>query len=105
VTAALFSEPREWQECEWCQDDPWHRFFNGEDQLDALGPCPMCGQPPRCRVGSATKDRHCPRPATVPLGRDGRPDMCGQHWQANEVSPHPRICWSNRRLGACFSGG
>ncbi len=79
-----FPEPREWEECAYCRNGAWERYFGGEDPLEAFLPCPECGQPPRCHAGSKT-DRWCERPGTVQaFGRSGFV-ICGQHFRNNEL--------------------
>lgn len=77
------SEPREWQECGECSRADYFRMTLRESDKEALSPCPKCGQPPRCRAGSATEDGHCPRPATTTHGIGL---CCGQHYRAFELS-------------------
>ena len=84
--AAPFSLPREWADCACCRAGNWKRYFDGDDPEAAFAPCPECSQPPRCRAGSATKDRHCPRPGTIqPWGNTGRV-ICGQCYRLHELA-------------------
>lgn len=79
---APFSEPREWTECGECARAGYFRMTLNESDEEALAPCPVCKQPPRCHAGSATEDRHCPRPATTTHGIGL---TCGQHYRAFEL--------------------
>lgn len=74
---------RIWVGCPRCEDDPWRRYFDGEDPETAFSPCPECGEPPRCIAGRVT-DTPCPRVAQV-YEETGWPRTCELHTKAHEL--------------------